>query len=94
MSHVSITLRQSIKALHQKLWEELIGPSMHYHNPVLKTCMKICLSSHGCHFVKNYFFIIIFLHANVQCVYIVETKYQSPPSKAVGGVDWPVYALP
>ena len=32
---------------------------------------KNCLSSHSCHFVKNYFFWIKLLHAYVQCVYIV-----------------------
>ena len=30
-----------------------------------------CLSSHSCHFVKNYFFWSKLLHAYVQCVYIV-----------------------
>ena len=30
-----------------------------------------CLSSHSCHFVKNYFFSTRLLHAYVQCVYIV-----------------------
>ena len=30
-----------------------------------------CLSSHSCHFVKNYFFCTKLLHAYVQCVYIV-----------------------
>ena len=33
------------------------------------------------------------LHAYVQCVYIVWDKYQIIPSKAVVGVDQPVYAL-
>ena len=32
---------------------------------------KNCLSSHGCHFVKNYFFLTKLLYAYVQCVYIV-----------------------
>ena len=32
---------------------------------------KNCLSSHCCHFVKNYFFWTKLLHAYVQCVYIV-----------------------
>ena len=30
---------------------------------------------------------------NVQCVHIVKTKYQIAPSKAVAGVDRPMYAL-
>ena len=33
------------------------------------------------------------LHANVQCVYIVQAKYQIVSSEAVVRVDWPVYAL-
>ena len=33
------------------------------------------------------------LHAYVQYVYIVYTKYQIAPSKAVVGVDWPIKAL-
>ena len=32
-------------------------------------------------------------HQNVQCVYIVQAKYQIVSSKAVVRVDWPVYAL-
>ena len=32
---------------------------------------KNCLSSHSCHFVKNYFFWTKLLHAYVQCVYII-----------------------
>ena len=54
---------------------------------------KNCLSSHSCHFVKNYFFWTKLLHAYVQCVYIVWGKYQIAPSKAVVGVDWPMKAL-
>ena len=30
-----------------------------------------CLNSYSCHFVKNHFFAIKFLHANVQRVYIM-----------------------
>ena len=51
-----------------------------------------CLSSHSCHFVKNIFPNQI-LHAYVQCVYIVQAKYQIAPSKAVVGVDRPMKAL-
>ena len=39
---------------------------------------KNCLSPHSCHFVNN---------AYVQCVYIVQEKYQIAPLKAVVGVD-------
>ena len=45
------------------------------------------LSSHRCHFIKNYFFQTKLLHANVQCVYIVKATYQTAPSKTVEGVD-------
>ena len=47
---------------------------------------KNCLSSHSCHFVKNYFFWTKLLHAYVQCVYIVWEMYQIVSSKAVVGV--------
>ena len=53
---------------------------------------KNCLSSYSCHFVKNYFFQTKLLYAYVQCVYIVATKYQTAPSKAVVGVDRPMKA--
>ena len=33
------------------------------------------------------------VHAYIQCVYIVSTKYQIAPSKAVVGVDRPIKAL-
>ena len=51
---------------------------------------KHCLSSHCCHFVKNYFFWTKLLHAHVQCVFIVLETYQIAPSKAVVGVGWPM----
>ena len=51
-----------------------------------------CLS-HRCHFVKNYFFAIKFLHANVQWVYIMKAQYEIVSSKTVVGVDRPVNAL-
>ena len=44
-----------------------------------------------CH-KKNYG--IKLLHANVQCVYIVYTKYQDVSAKAVEQVEFPVYAVP
>ena len=46
------------------------------------------------HFVKKYFYGIKFLHANVQCVYIVYTKYPDVSVKAVEQVEFPVHALP
>ena len=67
------------------------APSMHIQTPYKGKI--VYLSSHSCHFVKNYFFRTKFIHAYVQCVYIVQEKYQIVPSKAVVGVDWPVYGL-
>ena len=36
-----------------------------------KKTKKNCLSSHSCHFIKNYYFIIKILHANVHWVCIM-----------------------
>ena len=47
-----------------------------------------------CHFVKKYFYGIKLLRANVQCVYIVYTKYQDVSVKAVEQVEFSVHALP
>ena len=52
------------------------------------------LSSKCCHFVKMYSYGIKLLHANVQCVYIVYTKYKDVSLKAVEWVEFPIYALP
>ena len=52
-----------------------------------------CLSSYRCHFVKNYFFAIKCLHANVQWVYSMKAQYEIFQSKTVVGVDWPMNAL-
>ena len=41
---------------------------------------------------KIIFFSTRLLHAYVQCVYIVSTKYQMVPLKAVVEVDWPMKA--
>ena len=49
------------------------------------------LSSQRCQFVKNYFFGIKHFHANVQCVFIVQAKYQTVSSKAQ--VDFQAYVL-
>ena len=42
---------------------------------------------------KNYFHSIKYLHANVQCVYIVCAKYQMQTGKALIQVEFPVPAL-
>ena len=47
----------------------------------------------SCHLVRNYYFQIKLLHAYVQYVYIVVAKHQIVPSKAVVGVDRPVFGL-
>ena len=54
---------------------------------IQKQCKK-WLSSERCHFVKKYFYGIKLLHANVQCVYIVYTKYQDVSVKAVEQVEF------
>ena len=64
----------------------------YWPNKTKATLVKNCLSSHSCHFVKNYFFRTKLLNAYVQCVYINEAKYQVAPSKAVVGVDRPIKA--
>ena len=55
--------------------------------------MKNCLCSLNCNFVKNYFFTIKLLHANVKHVSIVFVKFQSYSWKTVVGVDRPMKAL-
>ena len=65
------------------------APSMHIQKPYQG---KI-LTSSQLHFVKNSFFQSKLLHAYVQYVYIVATKYQIAPSKAVVGVDRSIKAL-
>ena len=60
---------------------------------IKKQCKK-WLNSKRCHFVKKYFYGIKLPHANVQCVYIVYTKYQDISVKAVEQVEFPVYVLP
>ena len=52
-----------------------------------------CLNSQSCHFVKKYLFIIKLLDANIQCACNVKAKYQVNATKAVIGVDRPVFAL-
>ena len=48
---------------------------------------------HQYHFVRKYFYGIKLPHANVQCVYIVYTKYQDVSVKAVEQAEFPAYAL-
>ena len=60
---------------------------------IKKQCKK-WLSSKHCHFVKKYFYVIKLLHADVQYVYIVYTKYQDTSVKALEQGEFPVYALP
>ena len=69
---------------------------MHYLSTskiLIKRRRKKWLSSKRCHFVKKYFYGIKLLRANVECVYIVYTKYQNVSVKAVEEVEFPVYAL-
>ena len=70
-------------------WSAHEGTIYAYTNTLLG---KNCLSSHSCHFIKNYFFWTKLLHAYVQCVYTISVKYQIAPSKAVVGVDRPMKA--
>ena len=65
----------------------VLGTTM---EPMLKTMHKKCMRSQSCKFVKNYFSKKIFLHAHVQCVCIVMTKYKMAPAKTVVEVDRPV----
>ena len=44
-------------------------------------------------FCQKLFSRIKYLHANVQCVYIVYAKYQMPTAKALVKVEFPMYAL-
>ena len=70
---------------------------MHYlstDKTLIKKQCKKWLSLKRCHFVKKHFNGIKLLRANVQCVYIVYTKYQDVSLKAVEQVEFPIYALP
>ena len=90
MFNVCTLCMQSIRWLQQKLWHKLISPSMYYlstNKTLIKKQCKKWLSSKRCHFVKKYFYGIKLLHANVQCVYIVYTKYQDVSVKVVEQVD-------
>ena len=61
---------QSIRWLQQKLWHKLISPCMYClstNKTLIKKQCKKWLSSKCCHFVKQYFYGIKLLHANVQC---------------------------
>ena len=48
----------------------------------------------SCKFVKNYFFIIIILHAHLQYAWSMSAKYLKEILKALGGVDFTNYGLP
>ena len=58
-----------------------------------KKSEKIMLITKCCHFVKNYFLSIKYVHANVQCGFIVYAKSQMSIAKALLQVEFPVYAL-
>ena len=79
----------SVKALEQVDFMYYLSTN----KTLIKKQYKKWLSSKRCHFVKTYFYGIKLLHANVQCVYIVYTKYQDVSAKAVERVEFIVYAL-
>ena len=93
MFNVSTLCMQSIRWLQLKFLYELISPCMHYvsTNKTIIKLQSVKKSSKRCHFVKKYFYGIKLLHANVQCVYSVYTKYQNVSVKAVERVEFPVY---
>ena len=79
MFNASTLCMRSIRWLQLKLWYKLISPCMYYlstNKTLIKKQCKKWLSSKRCHFVKRYFYGMQLLHANVQCVDIVYTKYQ------------------
>ena len=97
MLNVSTLCMQSIRWFQYKLCYKLISLCMYYlstNKTLIKKQRKKWLSSKHCLFVKKYFYGIKLLHGNVQCVYIVYTKYQDVSVKAVEQVEFPVYALP
>ena len=65
--------------------------SMHIQKPLRITGKFV--SSLSCHFVNNNFLSTILLHAYVQYVYIMYTRYQIAPSKALVGVERHIMAL-
>ena len=67
--------------------------TVYAYKKAIKNHRKICLSSNSCQFVNNNFLSTILLRAYVQYVYIMYTRYQTAPSKAVVGVDWHIKAL-
>ena len=75
----------------------MISPCMYYlstNKTLIKKQCKKWLSSKRCHFVKKCIYGFKRLRANVQCVYIVYTKYQDVSVKDVEQVEFPIYALP
>ena len=85
----------SVKALAQVDFPvHILSDYLNTNKTLNKKQCKKWLSSKRSHFVKKYFYGIKLLHANVQCVYIVCTKYQDVSVKTVEQVEFPVYALP
>ena len=85
-----------------KYWKEILKALgevdfTNYESPtiiVYKQCPKNGYVEKCCKFVKNYFFIIIILHAHFQYVWNMSAKYWKEILKALGGVDFTNYALP
>ena len=88
LNHIGKVSNCSIKSCSRS-WSAHEGTIYAYTKVLLG---KNRLSSHSCHFVKKKKFWTKLLHAYVQCVYIVSTKYQIAPSKAVVEVDRPMKA--
>ena len=70
------TCLQSIEMKYRKPLEELISQTMHYQ-PLLyiSNGQKMTMLKNAVKFVKNYFFIIIILHAHLQYVWNMSAKY-------------------
>ena len=60
---------------------------------IKKQCKKMAKFKMLSFCQEVYFYGYTLLYANVQCVYIVYTKYQDVSEKAVERVEFPVYAL-
>ena len=80
-------------SMHIQKLLRITGKFVYAYTKAIKNHRKICLSSHSCHFVNNNFLSTTLLHAYVQYVYILYTKYQIAPSKAVVEVDRHIKAL-
>ena len=62
---------------------------MHIQKPYKGIIVQVLTAVFFC---QKLFFLTRLLHAYNQCVFIVETKYQIAPLKAVVGVDRPMKA--